>query len=99
VRFTERSAPFGVEALALEVLAAHGAHETVGVVVLVERLHPPVARLYGQPTAHAFGGEEFIPVLLTVGNAVCQIEGTVAEGLATVAAVEALRVPLLLQRR
>lgn len=61
-------------------------------VVVVERLHPSVAGLNGEPARHALGREELVPVLLAVRQPVLEVEGGVGEDLAAVGAHEALGV-------
>lgn len=64
-------------------------------VVVVQRLNPLVAGLDGEPAREALGREQIVPVLLAVGIALLQEERAVAELLATVRALEALRMELL----
>ena len=61
-------------------------------VVVVEGFNPPVTGLDGESAADAFGREEVVPVFLTVGESVLQIEGRIGEDLAAVGAHEALGV-------
>lgn len=95
VVFAERTATLGEEALSLEVLFAAGAVEALAVVVVVQGLHPLVTGFDGESAGEALGGEQIIPVLLAVGIALLQEERTVAKLLATVRALEALRMELL----
>jgi len=62
------------------------------VVVVVEGLHPPVAGLDREATGNALGGEQLVPVFLTVRQAVLQVEGAVSKDLVAVGAGEALGV-------
>jgi len=68
------------------------------VVVVVEGLHPAVARFYREAAPHAFGGEQVVPVSLAVGKAVLEVEGAGTEHFTTVRAAEALGVELLAHR-
>lgn len=95
VVFAERTATLGEEALSLEVLFAAGAVEALAVVVVVQGLHPLVTGFDGESAGEALGGEQIIPVLLAVGIALLQEERAVAKLLATVRALEALRMELL----
>uniref|UniRef100_A0AAG5D770 Uncharacterized protein n=1 Tax=Anopheles atroparvus TaxID=41427 RepID=A0AAG5D770_ANOAO len=103
VVFAERTATLGKEALSLEVLFAitinggmtYGAVEALAVVVVVQGLHPLVAGLDGESAGKALGGEQIVPVLLAVGIAFLEEERAVAELLAAVRALEALRMELL----
>ena len=94
----KRTSALGKEALSLKVALAHGALEAVGVVILVQRLHPSVASGNGESTANALGSEEIIPVLLAIGKAILQVKGTVSKRFLAVGTREAIWVPLLVQR-
>lgn len=91
----EWSASFREEALSLEVLLAAGAVEALTVVVVVQGLHPLVAGFDGESAGEALGREQFVPVGFAVGIALLQEERAVAEQLAAVRALEALRMELL----
>jgi len=62
------------------------------VVVVVEGLHPPVAGLDREATGNALGGEQLVPVFLTVRQPILQVEGAVSKDLVAVGAGEALGV-------
>lgn len=94
---TEGAATLGKEALSLEIAFADGTLEAIGVVVLVQRFHPPVTGGNGESAADALGGEEIIPVLLAVGKAILQVERTVSKWFLAVRAVKTSRVPLFIQ--
>lgn len=91
----EWSASFREEALSLEVLLAAGAVEALTVVVVVQGLHPLVAGFDGESAGEALGREQFVPVGFAVGIALLQEERAVAEQLAAVRTLEALRMELL----
>lgn len=95
VVLAERTTTLREEALALEVLFAAGAVEALTVVVVVHRLHPLVAGLHRESAREALGREQLVPVGLAVGVALLEEERAVAEQLAAVRALEALRVELL----
>ena len=65
---------------------------------LSEGLDPSVASLDGVRATDALRREQHVPVLLTVRQALFQVEGRVAERLLAVRADEARRMPLLLER-
>lgn len=95
VVLAERTATLREEALSFEVLFAAGAVEALTVVVVVQRLHPLVAGLDGESAGEALGREQLVPVGLAVRVTLLQEERAVAELLAAVGALEALRVELL----
>lgn len=95
VVLAERTATLREEALSFEVLLAAGAVEALTVVVVVQRLHPLVAGLDGESAGEALGREQLVPVGLAVRVTLLQEERAVAELLAAVRALEALRVELL----
>ena len=66
MHLTERPTSLGEEALSFEVLFAHRAVEALTVVVIVERLDPPVARLHGEPARETFRRKQLIPICFTV---------------------------------
>jgi len=92
VAAAERLPRLDEELLALQVLLAQRAVEALAVVVVVEGLDPPVARLDGKAARDALGREQLVPILFAVGEPVLEVEGRVGEDLATVSAHEALRV-------
>ena len=65
---------------------------------LSEGFDPSVASLDGVRATDALRREQHVPVLLTVRQALFQVEGRVAERLLAVRADEARRMPLLLER-
>lgn len=91
----EWSSAFREEALSLEVLLAAGAVEALTVVVVVQGLHPLVAGFDGESAGEALGREQFVPVGFAVRVTFLQEERAVAEQLATVGTLEALRMELL----
>lgn len=93
--FAEWTTSFREEALSLEVLLATGAIEALTVVVVVQGFHPFVAGFDGESAGEALGGEQFVPVGLTIGIAFLQEERAVSEQLSAVGTLEALRVELL----
>jgi len=93
----EGTASFGKKALTLEVTSADCALETVRMPILGERLHPSITGRNRELTAHALGGEEIIPVLLTVGIAILQIERAVSKRILAVGAGKTIRMPLLVE--
>jgi len=98
VVLTKDFAPFCIETLPLQILLTKRAVEALGVIVVIESLHPAVARLDGEPAGDALGGEQLVPVLLTVGQPVLQVEGRVSEDLAAVGAGETLGVEVVSHR-
>jgi len=90
--FTKYFSSFSIETFALHIFLAERAVEALWVVVVVECLHPPVTRLYGEPAGDALGREQLIPIFFAVRQAVLQVEGEVGEGLAAVGAAETLGV-------
>jgi len=68
------------------------------VVVAVKSLHPAVTSLNWEPASDALSREQLVPVLLTVRQAVLQVEREVGEDLAAVGAAEALRMEVGAQR-
>jgi len=91
VAFTERFPSFDKETLPLQILLAQTAVEALGVVVVVESLHPPVSRLYWEPTRYALGGKQLIPVFFAIGKSVLQVKRGVCKYFPTVGTDEALR--------
>lgn len=73
----------------------YGAVEALTVVVVVQGLHPLVAGFDGESAGEALGREQFVPVGFAVRVAFLQEERAVAEQLATVGTLEALRMELL----
>lgn len=71
---TKWSTSFGEETLSFQIAFADSALEAIGVIVLIQRLHPPIAGGNGQSAANALGGEQIVPVLLAIGKAVFQVE-------------------------
>jgi len=92
VTFTKNLPSFGIEAFALHIFFAKRTIEALGVVVVVEGLHPSIPGLDGESTRDALSGEQFVPVFFAVREAVFQIEGTIGEDLIAVGAGKALRV-------
>jgi len=90
--FTENLATLGIEAFPLHVFFAKRAVEALGVVVVVEGLHPPVPGLDGEAAGNALGGEQLVPVFLAVWQPVLQVEWAVSKDLVAVGAGEALGV-------
>jgi hypothetical protein len=74
---------------------SYSAVEALRVIVVVQRLDPSVAGFNGEAAREALGRKQLIPVGLTVGLALLQEERIVAEQLAAVSALEALRMELL----
>uniref|UniRef100_T1DPJ7 Putative secreted protein n=1 Tax=Anopheles aquasalis TaxID=42839 RepID=T1DPJ7_ANOAQ len=93
--FAERTSTLREEALSFQVLFAAGAVETLAVVVVVQRLDPLIAGLDRETAGEALGREQIVPVLLAVRIALLEEERAVAELLAAVRALEALRMELL----
>lgn len=73
----------------------YGAVEALTVVVVVQGLHPLVAGFDGESAGEALGREQFVPVGFAVRVAFLQEERAVAEQLAAVGTLEALRMELL----
>jgi len=90
---TKRFSRFHKEAEAFKIFLTQRAVKTLGVVVAVERLHPPVPSFNGETASNALGGEQLVPIFLAVWEAVLQVEGEVGEDLAAVGTAEALGVP------
>uniref|UniRef100_A0A2M3ZQS7 Putative secreted peptide n=1 Tax=Anopheles braziliensis TaxID=58242 RepID=A0A2M3ZQS7_9DIPT len=93
--FAERTSTLREEALSFQVLFAAGAVEALAVVVVVQRLDPFVTGLDREAAGEALGREQIVPVLLAVRIALLEEERAVAELLAAVRALEALRMELL----
>uniref|UniRef100_A0A2M4D091 Putative secreted protein n=1 Tax=Anopheles darlingi TaxID=43151 RepID=A0A2M4D091_ANODA len=93
--FAERTSTLREEALAFQVLFAAGAVEALAVVVVVQRLDPFVTGFDREAAGEALGREQIVPVLLAVRVALLEEERAVAELLAAVRALEALRMELL----
>jgi len=93
VIFTKDFSTLGIKTFPLQIFFAERAVKTLGVVVAVERLHPPVPSFNGETTSNALGGEQLVPIFLAVWEAVLQVEGEVGEDLAAVGTAEALGVP------
>ena len=53
---------------------AHGALEAIGVIVLIQRLHPAVSGGNGEATTNALGGEKIVPIFFAVWKAILQVE-------------------------
>lgn len=66
VIFAKRTTAFRVEALALEILLAHRAVETLAMIVIVQGFHPTVASLDWETTREAFRGKQFVPISFAV---------------------------------
>lgn len=64
------------------------------VIVIVEGFNPSVSRFNGETAFDTFCGEQLIPILLAVRLAVFDEKAVVAEGMFTVRADEALRMPV-----
>lgn len=94
---TEGTATLGKEALSFEIAFADGTLEAIGVVVLVQRFHPPVTGGNGKSAADALGGEEIIPVLLAVGKAILQVERAVSKWFLAVRTRKTNWMPLLVE--
>jgi len=90
VAFTERFPSFDKEALTLQILPAESAVKTLGVVVVVQSLNPPVSGFYRESTRDTLRGEQFIPVFFTIGKSVLKVEWGVCKYFATVGTHEAL---------
>lgn len=93
-----RSTAFRVETLALQRSVAQCTPEAGAVVVVVHRLHPAITGCDREIAGRTLGGEQFVPVELTVRQAVLQVERGVREYLLTVRAHEALRMVLFVDR-
>jgi len=61
---------FHEKALSFKIFLAQRAVEALGVVVVVESLHPPISGLYGEPAVYALGGEQLVPVIFTIRQAI-----------------------------
>jgi len=92
VIFAKDFTTFCKEAFTLHIFLAETAVEALGVVVVVESLHPPVSRLYWEPTRYALGGKQLIPVFFAIGKSVLQVKRGVCKYFPTVGTDEALRV-------
>lgn len=84
-----RPASFRIETLALQRSIAQSTPEAGAVVVVVHRLYPAISGGDRKVTGHALGGEQFVPVSLTVRQAIFKIERRVGENLFTMGAHEA----------
>lgn len=69
----------------------YGTIEALAVIIVRQSFYPAIASLYWEAACKALGCEQLVPVSLAVWLAVLQEEWTVAEQLATVCAVEAIR--------
>jgi len=90
VIFTKDFATFGIEAFTLHIFSAESAVKTLGVVVVVQSLNPPVSGFYRESTRDTLRGEQFIPVFFTIGKSVLKVEWGVCKYFATVGTHEAL---------
>jgi hypothetical protein len=97
VRLAIWTASLGEEALPFQVLLAHRAAETLGVIRISQCLDPPITRVDGELTRNAFGGEQCIPVILAERLSILHVEGRISDGPMTVGAQETLGVPLTSQ--
>lgn len=66
----KRSTSLGEETLSFEVLFAHRAVEALTVVVIVERLDPPVACLHREAASETFCREQVVPVSFAIWQTV-----------------------------
>jgi len=66
----KRLSCFHKKPLSFKIFLAQRAVEALGVVVVVESLHPPISGLYGEPTVYALCGEQLVPVIFTVGQTI-----------------------------
>jgi len=90
VIFTKDFATFCIEAFTLHIFSAESAVKTLGVVVVVQSLHPAVSGFNWESTRYALRGEQFIPVFFTIGKSVLKVEWGVGKYFATVGTHEAL---------
>lgn len=95
MRFTERFATLGEEALPFQILLAFRAFEALAVVVVIQSLDPTVTCLDREPAADALDSEEIIPVSFTVWQAIFKIEGFRSKDFTTVGTAETLGMELL----
>ncbi len=95
--FAIRSTALGVERLAFQVLLTNGTFKALRVIVIVKRLHPAISGLDREVTTDALRGEQLVPVLFAVRQAILQEKTIVTESVLTIATSETLRVPLLAQ--
>jgi len=68
--FAKYPPPFCKKVFPFHVGFTKRAVEALGVVVVVESLHPPISGLYGEPTVYALCGEQLVPVIFTVGQTI-----------------------------
>ena len=98
VILAERATALRVEALALEVLLAHRAVETLAVVIIVQGLHPAISSFDWESARETLCREQLVPISFAVGQSLFEEEWAVAEELATVGTFEAVRVEMLSNR-
>lgn len=70
----KRSPALGEEALSLKIAVTNRTFETIGVIVLVQRLNPSITGGNWESTSNAFSGEEIIPIFFTIWIAIFQIK-------------------------
>jgi len=68
--FAERLPCLHEETLPFQVLFAERAVKALGVVIIVESLHPPVPCFDGKATGDALSREQLIPIFLAVGETI-----------------------------
>jgi hypothetical protein len=95
MRLAKWSARLCEKTLSFKILLASRTVETLGVIILVHCLHPPISSLNGESTSVAFRCKQLIPISITVCQPIFQEEGRVTEWLVTMAALEALGVEAL----
>jgi len=95
VALADRTTALTQETLALEILLANRAGEALAVVVVIHGFNPTIARLDGVAACETLGREQLVPVSLTVGESVLQVEVAVAKQASAVSTGEAFRVELL----
>jgi len=96
--FAKYPPPFCKKVFPFHVGFTKRAVEALGVVVVVESLHPPISGLYGEPAVYALGGEQLVPVIFTVRQAILQVEGRVSEDFPAVSTSKTFRVESLTHR-
>lgn len=86
------------KSLAFQILLAQRAIEALAVIIVVQRLYPPVSGFNGKTACNALRRKQFVPIFFAIGKTVFQIKRRIGEDFSAVSTGEALGMEGLVHR-